>query len=206
MTARTLDIDGFVAAFERAPPGEGVEALIAAGGWGVDGHDRIGLFALEERPRLLEDAYLPSGELGALWLRIARARSTGAVRRGGWDTMHATGWGRAWSDDAGPFVLIDHGGRTAWIEGERLLLRGRAPVDRSLVAAIEPYVSGDWMRRGVRLRLRDGTTRDVAHEDDDTPGIDPTYDGLNLMADTAWTHVLAQALRHGLGPPIVDCT
>jgi hypothetical protein len=117
VTAQTLDIDGFVAAFEREPPGEGVEALLAAGGWGVEGHDRIGLIALEERPRLLEDAYLPSGEIHSLWLRIVRARSKGAVRRGGWDTMHATGRGHAWSDDAGSFVLIDRGGRMAWVEG-----------------------------------------------------------------------------------------
>lgn len=204
MKPRILDLDRFVAAFERSRPREEDELLLAVNGWGVEGHDRIGLLALEERPRLIEDAYLPTRDIDALLQRLSGARLARPARRGGWHTMHATAWTHAWSDDAGRFVAVDPAGRVAWAEGEQLRLRDGAPVPLAELAAIEPYVAEDWVRRGVRVRLRDGATRDVAHEDD--PMLDPFYDGLNLMADTFWTHALARALHHGLGAPIIDCT
>lgn len=203
---RTLQVDAFAAAFERSRPEGRAGVLVAVGGWGVEGHDRIGLIVLGGRPRVVEDAYLPSSEIEALQRRIARLHEGGATRRGAWNTMHATRWTHAWTDDGAPFELIGRVGWLARAEGERLLLRGGDPVERSEVAAIEPYVAEDWVRRGVRLRLRDGATRDVGHEDDHAPLRVPFYDGLNLLADTAWTHGLARAIHAALGAPIVDCT
>jgi hypothetical protein len=120
--------------------------------------------------------------------------------------MHATGWSFAWSDDSGELVVVDGEGRLAWREGEMIVWRDGARVERVEVAAVEPYVGDNWVRRGVRVRLRDGSIRDVAYEDDQSPLIVPFYDGLNLMAETSWTHDLARAVSRGLGPPIVDCT
>src|SRR5262245_7139767 len=109
---RTLDVPGFV---EALPAGEG-SILAAAGGFGVSDHDRIGLITLDEKPRVIEDAYLPSRNLDALVSAIAHKRPKSRARKGGWNTMHATGWSLAWSDDNGPFVLIDREGRRAWVE------------------------------------------------------------------------------------------
>ena len=198
---RTLDIDGFLAAL---PAGEG-SILVAAGGFGVTDHDRVGLITLDGAPRVLEDAYLPSRNLDELVGRIARARPRARARKGGWNTMHATAWTLAWSDDAMPFVLLDPRDRLAWVEGDRLHTRERAPILRVEIAAIEPYLENGWVRRGVRVRLRDDTLLPIAFEDDHASELDFTYDGLNLMADTFWCHFLARALARGLGPPVVDC-
>jgi hypothetical protein len=203
MTARMLDIDGFVAAAHGLP--DELELLVAKGGFGVEKHDRIGLVTVEDAPRVLEDAYLPSRDLDELVRRLAHARPRARARRGGWNTMHATAWSFAWSDDAGPLVLLDARGRLAWVDGDRLHTRGGAPIERLAIAAVEPYVENGWVTRGVRVRLRDGAIRAIAREDDEISRLDPTYDGLNLMADTAWTHELARALSRGLGPPVVDC-
>jgi hypothetical protein len=206
VAARTLDVAGFLGALGEARLAGDVAVLVALGGWGVEGHERVGLIALEDKPRVLEDAYLPSSACDGLVWDIARARPKARARKGGWNTMHATGWSFAWSDDAGSLVVVDCDGRVAWREGELLHLREGGPVERMEIAAVEPYVSEDWVRRGVRLRLRDGAVREMVYEDDQSPLIVPFYDGLNLMAETSWTHDLARAVSHGLGPPIVDCT
>jgi hypothetical protein len=186
-----LGIDDFV---KSLPPGA-APLLVAVGGFGVEGEDRIGLLTFDGRVHA--DAYLPRGEIDGLISRIA------AARKGGWNTMHATSWSLAWTDDDGPFVLIDQKGRLAWVERRKLHTRQRV---FAAIATVEPYVSGDWTERGVRVRLADGSIHTIGSEHDAFPQIDPTYDGLNLMADTFWCHALARALSKGLGAPLVDCT
>lgn len=172
--------------------------LVAVGGFGVKDQDRIGLITLEESPpRVLADEYLPTSELDALIAKIPNAH------KGGWNTMHATGWSYAWSDE--PFVLLDPKGRCAWLEGDRLHARELA-ILRSQITAVEPFVGDDWTERGMRVRLADGSSQTLASDFDPFPRIDPTYDGLNLMADTFWCHFLAGALSKALGVPIIDCT
>ena len=196
---RTLDVQGFLAAL---PAGKD-PLLVAAGGFGVTDHDRIGLITLEGAVRVIEDAYLPSRDLDELVRRVRETRPQS--RKGGWNTMHATGWSLAWSDDLWSFVLIDPQGRRAWVEDDALHTR-EGSIARAEIAAVEPFVTDDWVTRGVRVRLRSGELRTVASEEEHWHEVDFTYDGLNLMAETFWCHDLARALSRGLGPPIVDCT
>jgi hypothetical protein len=198
---RTLDVAGFLQAL---PAGEG-SILAVAGGFGVADHDRIGLIALDGMPEVIEDAYLPSRDHDALVAAIAGKRPKSRARKGGWNTMHATGWSLAWSDDHGEFLLIDADGRLAWVEGEKLHTRQQT-FARLDIAAVEPFVSDDWVVRGVRVKLQNGERHVIGSEEDQAPLLVPFYDGLNLMAETFWCHALAGALSRGLGPPIVDCT
>ncbi|MBI2393786.1 MAG: hypothetical protein HYV09_29715 [Deltaproteobacteria bacterium] len=84
---------------------------------------------------------------------------------------------------------------------------GTARVPVREIAAVEPYVAEGWVERGVRVRTADGSLVTIVRDVDLAPLADPTYDGLNLMADVWWTHALARVLADALGGrPIVDCT
>jgi hypothetical protein len=199
--ARILGVSSFLAAI---PDGEG-SILAAAGGFGVTDHDRIGLITLDGEVRILEDAYLPARDLDELVSAIAHKRPKSRARKGGWNTLFATGWSLAWTDDPGPFLVIGEKGRLAWVEDDQLHTQELA-LPRPDIAAVEPFVSENWVTRGVRVRMRSGERHVIASEDDQSPVVVPFYDGLNLMAETFWCHGLARALSRGLGPAVVDCT
>src|SRR5258706_3372966 len=160
--ARKLSSDGFIAALPALD--ERLELLVATGGFGVTDHQRIGLITVEDPPRVLEDAYLPTRDLDELLRRLRHARPKARARKGGWNTMHATGWGFAWSDDRAPFVLLDSRGQLAWVEDDRLHARDAAPLERLAIVAVEPFVDSGWVTRGVRVRLGDGAVRVIASE------------------------------------------
>lgn len=205
MTARVLDIPAYVRSVRDAH----VDAplLVAAGGFGgPSGHERVGVLALDaDHPAVLVDAWLPSKDVASL---VEALRAAGLhAREGGWDTMYATSHRHAWTNDPrGPFeVWSDTGLLCAVVDGSFRSANARVPV--ADIASIEPYVSPDWIERGVRLRRRDDTTVIVVRDEDHAPEWDPTYDGLNLLADVWWTHALARALAAAAGDcPVVDCT
>jgi hypothetical protein len=93
LTAPTLDLEGFLRALREAALPPETPVLVAVGGWGVEGHDRIGLVVLDGAPpRVLADAYLPARDVDKLVKRMACARPRARTRQGGWNTMHLTGW------------------------------------------------------------------------------------------------------------------
>lgn len=205
MTALVLDIPAYV----RAVRDRHIEfpLLVAAGGFGgPSGHGRVGVLALtHEGTNVLVDAWLPSSSIAPL---VDALRAAGLhAREGGWDTMYATAHRYAWTTDRrGPFEVWSPAGlECALVDNSFRSASARVPV--ADIASIEPYVSADWIERGVRLRRRDGTTMTVARDEDHAPQLDPTYDGLNLLADVWWTHALARAVADALGGcPVVDCT
>jgi len=205
MDENLLDITEYVRAVRNARV-EG-RLLVAVGGFGGPrGHDRVGVLDLRvEGSTVLVDAWLESSAVPVL---VDALLSEGLeVREGGWDTMYATGHHFAWtSDGRGPFEVWSREGRVCTIV-EGMFRSSNTPVPADAIAAVEPFVGGDWIERGVRLRTSDGTLVTVVSDEDQAPALDPTYDGLNLMADVGWTHALARALAEGLGGrPIVDCT
>jgi hypothetical protein len=201
---RTLAVSHFLRALAKLPASASI--LVAGGGFGVAEHTRIGILELDrDNPAVLEDGYLATARIDDLLSELRAAHPGARVRAGGWNTMHATGWTCAWTDDGGPFELLTTGGRIAQADGDWLLVRGES-FGRQWIQAVEPYVAEGWVRRGVRLRLRDGSAAELVHEDDPTPALDFTYDGLNLLADTGWLHELAGAVSRAVGAPVVDCT
>lgn len=205
MAPKLLDLSGYLRAV-RAAAARG-PLLVAAGGFGgPSGHARVGVLALRETgPRVLVDAWL---ELSAVPELVDALLSEGfEARAAGWDTMFATAYRFAWTSDArGPFELWSREGLACRIAfGAARTPEAQVPVET--IVAVEPFVSGDWIERGVRLRTADGTWVTLARDEDRAPAIDPTYDGLNLMADVAWTHALARAVADRLGGvALVDCT
>ncbi|MCC6644640.1 MAG: hypothetical protein IT374_03585 [Polyangiaceae bacterium] len=205
MDANLLDLAGYLRAVRAA----NVKArlLVAAGGFGGPaGHGRVGVLELrDEGASVLVDAWLPSSDVAGL---VDALRSEGfQARAGGWDTMYATAYRFAWTSDArGPFeIWSDQGLECTLVEGSVRARTSRTPA--ATIVTVEPYVSGDWIERGVRLRTADGALVVLARDEDQGPAIDPTYDGLNLMADVWWTHALARALVERLdGVPLADCT
>jgi hypothetical protein len=199
---RRVSLADFLAELEAAGPAQGAAVLVAFGGFGVMDHDRVGAFEMTgDTLRLLADAYVERGNRNELVQALAGGRS---VRRGGWDTMFATPWALAWTEDGEPFALWDHDGLLCWRDGPVLLLRDAPPVDPALVHSVEAYTGPGWVERGVRLRLHDGSALPIARTEDWFAVADPTYDGLNLMVDTGWAQCLARALAVDLGVRSVD--
>lgn len=205
MTVPLLDVAGYL----RVVRASGVDQplLVAVGGFGgPKDHDRVGVLALDpQQATLVADAWLESASVPVL---VDALLAEGHVaRQGGWDTMYATAHRHAWTTDGrGPFEVWSPEGLVCSVVREVFCAATtRLPV--SAIAAVEPYVGDTWVERGVRVRTHDGALVTVARDEDHAPAIDPTYDGLMLMADVGWTHDLARALAVALGGvAVVDCT
>lgn len=175
-------------------------AALCVGGFGNPReapHDRVGLFSWPpDGGEAVLDVWVPTAGLDAL---------TGAlgdvVRRGGWDTMYATGWAVAWASGAGEARAWRSGeGPTLTLVAGRLWLRDGGMVEPAEVEAVEGWLSDDWIERGVRLRLRGGGTRAVLDAEEPAAAMGSfIYDGLDLLCDTSWIHDAGRTVAEALG-------
>lgn len=181
-------------------PRQGELVLVAAGQYsGVSGATRLTVFDLAGRERW--DGFVKEALVAALVELLAAAGAD--AREGECDTMHATPWSIAWTDDKqSPWLLLDERGVRLEV-GFDVRVRWRLPIERARVARVEARLSDDWTERTVALVLDTGEHIEVAKARDEFPLIDPTYDGLNLMADAAWARGLASALARALGVRLV---
>ena len=63
------------------------------------------------------------------------------------------------------------------------------------------FASSSWVTRGVRLKRHRGPGLVITKYKDPFAYLDPTYDGLDLMADTAWLISLSKAVSAASGLP-----
>jgi hypothetical protein len=69
------------------------------------------------------------------------------------------------------------------------------------VRAVRAEVTKGWVVHRVGLRVGSDEIIWVARRIEPGPLIDPTYDGLNLMADAGWASALGSALAAALEVP-----
>ncbi len=194
-TVPVLDADEVARVWARRGP-----AALCVGGFGNprdEPHDRIGLFdwpADGAEPVL--DVWVPTSALETLAQGLDEV-----VRRGGWDTMYATGWTLAWAGGDDAFrTWLPGEGATLTLTAGRLWLKEGGELDRTTVEAVEGWLSDDWTERGVRLQIRGGGTHAVLTAEEPIANMGgPFYDGLDLLCDSGWIHDAGGALAIALG-------
>lgn len=200
MSVDVLDEGRLGEVVRAVAPKQGELVLVAAGQYsGAPGATRLTLVDLAGRERW--DGFVKDGLIAALGKLLVSAGAD--AREGECDTMHATPWSVAWTDDKQrPWLLLDGQGVRLEV-GFDVRVRWRLPIERARVARVEARLSADWTERTVALVFEDGEDIVIATERDDVPLVDPSYDGLNLMADAAWVRCLASALARALGVRLV---
>lgn len=194
-----VDVDGFLAGWP-----EDRVVLIAQGSYSPDNSgDRYLIYSMEDRGRLrpVADRWLRSRDLAAVRKRAP------SCRVGQTDAMFQTAPRLVWcrlDDDV--LVVWRRTRRIAMLERKRVLLR-RPRRWKQLITTrldrVELCLSADWVTRSVRLYADDGYW-DVARQRDPFARIDPTYDGINLMADTYWASCLAREIAAVTGLRLVE--
>ena len=178
--------------------------LVASGSYrgGQRPRRRLGIFALGAPvPRLLLDVWVPLEEVSEVSDRLL---AIAQVVEGRWDAMFAMAWSRVWTVGASAFSLWTRSGRALWTEGEALCRAEGHPVGLDRIRAIDVVVSPDWSSFGVRAMLRDGGELALVEEKNPVAALDPTYDWINLDADTEPIRSLARSLASVLGVPLND--
>ncbi len=198
-----VDADGYAALVKAAEPRNDEELFLALGGFGGPRDcDRVGTFAVAGRHscvRLLADAWVSRAASDELRLRLGKPgrggyrgeRQPAAV--GGWDVMFATSWRIAWIDAAAGFMAWTRWGTVAAAANGALRI-GRRAVDMRRVREVQAYASEDLATHGVRLELTDGALVRVFQKREWAAIFDPTYDGVNVLADMTWTYSLTRAV------------
>ncbi len=138
------------------------------------------------------------------WMTKPAARALAAeldLPLDGWDVMFATEWTWAWG--GAPFELWSPAGRVLTVHGpgEASLWRQR-PSRRLAIARVLGEVSADWVTRRVGVRTTDDETIWLASSREPTVTFDPTYDGLDLLADARWAAELVDRLGRALDRPL----
>lgn len=157
---------------------------------------RVGIL---EGGRVLSDLWLKSADWDVL---VGSLRQRCDVRTGEWDVMYATGWGLAWTSDAGPFEVWNGEGRLAWREGNDFVIRPNLDLPVAAIDHVHAYLREGWVLRGVECVMREGGAICVAEVRDEIPTIDPTYDDLNIACEASWAVSLARAIGRGIGLPV----
>jgi hypothetical protein len=174
------------------------ERFAAVGQWptqlGEICGERIGIFDASARPRVIADCWVARDDLASLPARLK------LPPLGGWDVMFATGWRWAWGG-----VPVRVWSRRGWhmrVDGERMVTtRFRGREQRLSIASVCAEISDDWTVHRVGVRTLEGATVWIARHREWAPKIDPTYDGLNLLADAGWAGSLGRFLATELSVP-----
>lgn len=177
--------------------------IVAASGVAVpSAHGRVGVFAVRGEdelrvPRLLVEAQVLARDVPTLLDELA-AR-VGACRRGGWDVGWASGWRRLWSADLASFTVWGRSRWAAHLRGAELRTR-KVSIPVAAVRAVTAYTSRDLRTHGVRVDCLDGRQVPVIDKHEWLAELDPTYGGLEVLADMSWCVRLASDLATAIVP------
>ncbi|MBK9265623.1 MAG: hypothetical protein IPM54_38270 [Polyangiaceae bacterium] len=165
-------------------------------------HERIFIIAVDEEPTILWDRFYPEKDIGAL--RNALRSYARVVFEGEHDAMYATAWSFAWTCPPAPLRVYDRSGIIVAVDDDVLRLGrsdGRVAIPVIDIACIEGWLSGDWVKRQVRIVTTHAEWFVVAECTEWFVMIDPTYDGIDLMCDASWVGQLGHAMAKALGVP-----
>jgi len=158
--------------------------------------DRIGVFDVSGRPRVVDDAWVDREEVSGLAARLSD------VPAGGWDAMFATWWSWRWAWGGAPFTLWSRSRVRARVTGQgRLAIRTVGSTREIAVLRVVGEVSESWLVQRVGVVTPDGRFVWLARNLNLGPVFDPGYDGLCMLADASWAGALGNALAGALGVP-----
>lgn len=180
----------------------GATLLVGAGQYGPGGEvSRVCVLEVgRRRPRLLWDGPLAEADLPRVHEQLAALAAE--VRRGEFDTMYATPWTLAWTLE-GRWQAWQRRGRLAEQRDDHLCidrpLRSPVMLPRTELVRVRGWVAEGWVRRGVSIDLAHGDSQVLVERSDSFAALDPTYDGLNLLADCSWIVGFGRSLALALG-------
>jgi hypothetical protein len=156
--------------------------------------ERIGVLELAGRPRVLVDAWAHHETIDELRARLR------CDPPGGWDVMFATSWQWAWG--GAPFSVCSRRGVAVRVLGPgRAALHTLARVHEHEVLRVCAEINDQWTVHRVGVETSGGRTLWIARHIEPFAVLDPTYDGLNLLADAAWAAELGKSLAGALAVP-----
>lgn len=163
---------------------------------------RVGVFALRDGALTeLVDTHVDNQQGEALYTALV---DVAPVEIGGWDAHFADAWTWVWGRTRERFALWHRDrGEVAIATGTALTLDGtdHAWVD---LDQVEVWASSDRVHRDIRLPRPDGDALVVLAVEDGIAELDPTYDALQLDAETTWMVELGQAMAAALNKPFFD--
>ena len=145
------------------------------------------------------------------WLRtddvdLLKAAAGEKFRPAQCDAMYATPAKYVWSIVDGLLSIWSHRWLNARIGSEVVELRDRlggwTSFSTSEFTMCHGFLSDSWATRGVRLKRRWKKHLVIAKRTEPLTFIDPTYDGLDLMAETEWVSDLAYAVAEATQLPV----
>ncbi len=156
--------------------------------------ERIGVLELGGRPRALVDGWAHRETIDALRARLR------CDPPGGWDVMFATSWQWAWG--GAPFSVYSRRGVVVRVLGPgRAAVHTLARVHEHDVSRVCAEINDGWTVHRVGVETSGGQTVWIARHIEPFAALDPTYDGLNLLADAAWAVELGKSLAGALAVP-----
>lgn len=163
---------------------------------------RVGVFALADGAiQELADTHVDNTKGEALYDALSKVAS---VEVGGWDAHFADAWTWVWGRTRQRLALWHRErGQVAVATGDRLSLDGveHAWVD---LDQVEAWASADRVQRQLRLPRPDGDPVVVLAVEDRIAEVDPTYDAVQLDAETTWMVELGEAMAAALNKPFFD--
>ncbi|MBL8035023.1 MAG: hypothetical protein JNJ69_15050 [Leptospiraceae bacterium] len=152
------------------------------------------------------DHLVPVREAWLTPLEIDRALAHTNIVPGECDAMYIPAPVFVWSATGGGFSLYRNLKLFVRLLPEGLTIH-RFPLakkifPRDTIKGIHAYLNRGWVECGLKLMLGERELT-LVRAFEWAASADPTYDGLNLMADTAWAVSLGQALSKSIGCPYV---
>lgn len=123
------------------------------------------------------------------------------------DAMYATAHKYVWADDGKDLLLWNKQsliGRfnSQEIQIKRWFPRGWLYLPVSKIESCRGFLSYDWIKRGVAIYTLSGKQIVIASKWELGVIFDPTYDGFDLICDTAWVDALARAIAQKTRVPL----
>ena len=116
------------------------------------------------------------------------------------DAMYATGAQFVWFHKDNDFCLFEENKCLLYAGAEAIEVFTERPfmLNRADLQAIHCFISSDWVERGVNLVDAQKNEFTLAEINEVMAQADPTYDGLDLLADASWVTELGSALSKAL--------
>lgn len=155
-------------------------------------------FALEAKEEAITELlsfWIRTGEHDALVSRFPGR----VIALGNCDAMYATPWEHVWYAEGGRLHVWGREPSVHVIADAAQLVLGDRVIERARIARLHRGLSSGWGEHWVDLVTTDGEVVRLFSKREDFAFVDPTYDGIDLLCDSAWAGDIARALAGVLG-------
>lgn len=121
---------------------------------------------------------------------------------GNCDAMYGTGSQFVWVQHSERFLIFDSG-RCLFEFSNGVVYLDNTQLPVTQVQEVHGFLSKDWVKRGIQLRLYSGSLIPVAETEEWVAKVDPTYDAIDITMDAAWVWALGNGIAKALSLPLI---